>query len=394
MSRTVRGHVETSEGRGVGDGLHRRRHAPIAAGRAAAQGVSMSRPPDPAGPLSHDAAYKAMYRHPQAIRDLCRYLVTPHGPLGPETLAALDLSTVEKLPAEWVTADFRRRHSDQVWRIRFREAAEDAGARAWLLLLLEFQSRDDTDMALRILGYVVELYRDLEAQGVVRPGARRPPVLPVVIHNGESPWSAPMEVAELIALPEVPAQVRRDLAELQPSQRLHVVDFPRHRQDDLVPGNVVSLQMGFEHAEPSDYARLLPAVAELSDANLRRTVWEWAVRRARRDGLVLEEVDMEGTYFRSRIGENMRRATRAWFDEGRAEGVEEGLEQQRVLLGRLVARKFGAKASARVVALLAQIADPELLAEVGEGLLVCATETELVARVEAVIESKALPPGH
>ena len=117
-------------------------------------------------------------------------------------------------------------------------------AGAWLLLLLEFQSRADTDMALRTLGYVVELYRDLEAQGVVQPGTRRPPVLPVVIHNGESPWSAPVQVADLIALPRVPAQVRRDLRALQPSQRLHVVDFPRHRQDDLVPGNVVSLQIG------------------------------------------------------------------------------------------------------------------------------------------------------
>ena len=133
----------------------------------------------------------------------------------------------------------------------------------------------DTDMALRILGYVVELYRDLEAQGVVRPGTRRPPVLPVVVHNGESPWRAPVQVAELIALPRVPAQVRRDLRALQPSQRLHVVDFPRYRQDDLVPGNVVSLQIGFEHAGPSDYVRLLPAVGELEDARLRRTVWEW-----------------------------------------------------------------------------------------------------------------------
>ena len=135
---------------------------------------------------------------------------------------------------------------------------------------------------------------------------------------------------------------------------------------------------------------------------LRRTVYEWAVRRARRDGLVLEEVDMEGTYFRSRIGENMRRATRTWFAEGRAEGVtqgraegvEEGLEQQRMLLGRQVAMKFGEKASARVGPLLARIAAPGLLAEVGEGLLVCATEAEFVARVEAVIESKASPPGH
>lgn len=124
---------------------------------------------------------------------------------------------------------------------------------------------------------------------------------------------------------------------------------------------------------------------------LRRTVWEWAVRRARRDGLVLEEVDMEGTYFRSRIGENMRRATRTWFAEGRAEGVEEG---QRVLLGRQVAMKFGEKASARVGPLLARIADPGLLVDVGEGLLVCATEAEFVACVEAVIESKASPPGH
>ena len=118
----------------------------------------------------------------------------------------------------------------------------------------------------------------------------------------------------------------------------------------------------------------------------------------RRDGVDLEEVDVEGTYFRSRIGDNFRRATRAWFEEGRAEGVEEGLErgleQQRVLLGRQAATKFGAKASARVEPLLAQIADPALLVEIGEGLLVCATETELVARVEAIIESKALPSGH
>ena len=102
----------------------------------------------------------------------------------------------------------------------------------------------------------------------------------------------------------------------------------------------------------------------------------------------------------------MRRATRAWFaegraegrvegiEEGRAEGVKKGLAQQRALLARQAATKFGAKASARLAPLLARIADPERLAEIGEGLLVYATEAELVARVEAVIASKAPPPGH
>ena len=37
-----------------------------------------------------------MYRHPPSHPGPLRYLATPHGPLGPETLAALDLSTIEK----------------------------------------------------------------------------------------------------------------------------------------------------------------------------------------------------------------------------------------------------------------------------------------------------------
>lgn len=41
----------------------------------------------------------------------------------------------------------------------------------------------------------------------------------------------------------------------------------------MVPGNVVSLQIGFEYARPSDYESLLPAMAESMDAGLRRTVW-------------------------------------------------------------------------------------------------------------------------
>ena len=199
----------------------------------------------------------------------------------------------------------------------------------------------------------------------------------------------------------VPAAVRRDLASLQPAQRLHVVDFPTHRQDDLVPGNVVSLQIGFEYAQPEDYARLLPAVAELKDAGLRRTVWEWVALRARRQGMTLEEVDVEGTYFRSRIGDNFKRATQAWFaegveeglrrgreqglEQGREQGLEQGREQQRALLMRQVAAKFGADAPARVGPLLSRVADAASLAEVGEAVLVAATETELAARVEAVI---------
>jgi len=182
---------------------------------------------------------------------------------------------------------------------------------------------------------------------------------------------------------------------------VHVVDFPLHRREARVPRNVVSLQIGFKYAEPSDYARLLPAVAELEDAGLRRTVYEWVVRRARRHGMALEGLDVEGTYFRSRIGENMKRATQAWFAEGVEEGLrqgleqglDQGLEQQRALLMRLVTRKFGASASERVGPLLGRITDVAQLAEVGEALLVFATEPELMARVKALVTHETTLSG-
>ena len=76
-------------------------------------------------------------------------------------------------------------------------------------------------------------------------------------------------------------------------------------------------------------------------------------------------------------------------EEGLRRGREQGVEQQRALLVRQITTKFGAVAAQRVGPLLDRVAAPALLAEVGDALLVCATETELVARVEAVIASMA-----
>ena len=47
-----------------------------------------------------DAAYKAMYGHPEAILGLRRHLAAPDGPLDRSALDALDFGRIEKLPAE------------------------------------------------------------------------------------------------------------------------------------------------------------------------------------------------------------------------------------------------------------------------------------------------------
>ncbi len=344
----------------------------------------------------HDAAYKAMYGHPEAVHGLQPYLSAPNGPLSQSTLDGLDFQRLEKLPAEWVTTDFRRRHGDQVWRVPFRGAG---GPAAWLILLLEFQSEADASMTLRVLGYVWELWRAMEAQGALTPEAPRPPTLPVVIHNGAAPWRVPPRLADwtLAGLPDGP---RMDLAPLQPSIGLHVVDFAAHRGDDLIVGSLTSLQIGIEYAGPTDFARLLPALAELPGTRLRRTVYEWIRRRAHHHfGMELaplqEDEDMSVGVFRSRIDENMKRATEAWFadglkaglEQGLEQGLERGLEQQRSLLGRQAAAKFGAETAVRLTPLLAQAGDWATLAELGEVLLAADDEPQLLAQTKAAIAS-------
>ena len=79
-----------------------------------------------------------------------------------------------------------------------------------------------------------------------------------------------------------------------------------------------------------------------------------------------------------------------WFREGHEQGVKEGHEQgveqglahERALLRRLAASRFGAETAERLSGVLAGIADPEGLAEVGEWLVRCGTGSEFLARVD------------
>lgn len=195
--------------------------------------------------------------------------------------------------------------------------------------------------------------------GALTPEAPRPVTLPVVIHNGAAPWRVPRRLADwtLAGLPDAP---RTDLAPLQPSIGLHVVDFAAHRGDDLIAGSLTTLQQ--------------------------------------------EDEDMSVGVFRSRIDENMKRATEAWFadglkaglerglEQGLEQGLERGLEQQRSLLGRQAAAKFGAETAVRLTPLLAQAGDWATLAELGEVLLAAGDEPQLLAQTKAAIASSQQGP--
>ncbi|MBF0148230.1 MAG: Rpn family recombination-promoting nuclease/putative transposase, partial [Magnetococcales bacterium] len=135
----------------------------------------------------HDSGYKLLFSHPDMVRDLLQGFVKE------EWVEQLDFSSLEKVSGSYVADDLRDREDDVIWRVRW--------GKEWLFvyLLLEFQSAVDWIMSVRTDAYVMLLYQDLVKAGYVKRGDRLPPVLPVVLYNGKSAWTAAMDVSELIA---------------------------------------------------------------------------------------------------------------------------------------------------------------------------------------------------
>ena len=330
-----------------------------------------------------DAAYKRLFARPGMVRDLLR------GFAARDWSGSLDFDSLTPLPASYVSRDLQQRHGDLVWRIRF-------GGERWLylVLLLEFQSGVDRAMAVRMLTYSGLLYQRLVAEGVLREGGALPPVLPVVIYNGRSPWTAPSDVADLIAAGGA------TLSRYQPSQQYFLLDEGRVDGGALPSGNLVSALIALEtNRDRSRLPELLDTLIGLlraqDDEELTDAFNAWAAqvllpRRLQETASAplptLEEV-------RTMLEETVQEWTEQWvaqgIEQGRAQGIEQGRAEERAqgraeeraLLCRLAARKFDDDAGKQLAAALDDVTDPGRLAEVGEWIIECGTAAELLARL-------------
>ena len=165
----------------------------------------------------NDPIYKRLYAFPEMVEDLLRSLFPA------EMLGAVDWASLNRLPTEYVRDDLRRRRGDAVWRVEL-HSEDGRGDYLYILVLLEFQSTTDETMALRVLEYTAMLYRELLREDSAAPG-RLPPVLPVVLYNGDSRWRAATDARELVL------DAGPNLAPYQLCQR-HIVLDERHASAD------------------------------------------------------------------------------------------------------------------------------------------------------------------
>ena len=152
---------------------------------------------------------------------------------------------------------------------------------------------------------------------------------------------------------------------------------------------------------PSDLIEVVEVLREWlcgpEDDDLRRAFTDWVRRIAERLLPGGEKLAAEMTLedMRMTLVERVSEWPKQWVREGREQGMREGLEQgleqgiergraeERALLCRQAAVRFGTDTAERLSGVLAGIADPERLAEVGEWLVRCETGEALFARAES-----------
>jgi hypothetical protein len=268
----------------------------------------------------HDPGYKRLFAHREMVADLLA------GFIREPWVKEVELDTLERVSGTYVSDDFREREDDIIWRVRWR------GRWLYVYLLLESQSGVDRFMAVRILVYVGMLYQDLIRAKQLTPDGLLPPVLPVVLYNGEPDWTAALEVSELIE--SVPGGLER----YRPHIQYLLLEERRYQETELVAmQNLVAALFRLENSRaPEDIADVVAALIEwLKDpaqADLRRAFVGWlrqVLLPRRMPGTEIPELE-NLQEVRTMLAERVQEWTRQWEQQGVAK-----------VLTRQIERKFG-----------------------------------------------------
>ena len=270
----------------------------------------------------HDSHYKSLFSHKEMVRDLLQGFVEG------DWLKNADFDSLEQVNSDFVSERIPpvQRHEDMIWRLRVGDNW------IYLYLLLEFQSSSDRWMALRMLSYTALLWERLVKQGELAPRQMLPPVLPIVLYNGEKPWRATSSLDNLC----YPAP--RELQAFQPRMRYLLLDERSLLDKAQGMHNLAAAVFQLEFsATPADMRRVLQELAtwvEVSaPSSLQRSLYRFAVKWLRKhspDSYPAEMDSLEGNM--TMLAQRVEQWEKDIHQEGRQEGREIGRADALLLL--------------------------------------------------------------
>ena len=364
--------------------------------------------------MRHDEAYKAVYRVLSAFQQLMSGYVTDSFADAKEWFKYLDFERAELVPTEQITPDLARRYVDVLWRVPIVKGRL-AGRHIYVVVLVEFQSRVDRYMALRVQSAATRIYDHLLTDPNFKRTRYLAPILPIVVYNGTRRWTAPTRLRDLVRKGTLPTASDRDWAPGYTGDSYVVIDMGAYAGRELPAGNIMSLMIQTETMQELDEAipLLEESMRQLETPELdglQQQFLTWFYSVMERQGVdcdELKEVETvqnlakEGkihTLLDAHIREakakleaegqkrGLRRGLRRGLKRGRQEGLkrgrQEGLEQHRKQLQVEAKRRFGAATAEQLAACLAKVRDHGRLVAIGGWIVDCASGAELMDRLE------------
>jgi putative YhgA-like transposase len=282
----------------------------------------------------HDLSYRLFFSHARMVCDLLREM------MGEAWVELIDFSSAERVNASFVSEKRRNRESDVIWKFRRR----DGGEAVYVYVLLEFQSRPDRYMPVRLMTYTGLFYEHLIAEGRLGPSGQLPQVIPIVVYNGLGPWGTPLDLAELIERFDTSTEA------YLPRLRYKLIHEAAYDAEDL-GGKQSPVADLFRLERSRSWEEVKAGVAQLQahvgpeEPELRRAFAGWltevilprlgATSSAIPDRLTLEDLEPMLAERIDSWNEKLRKESR---QEGQREGRQEG--RQEALL-RLLEKRFG-----------------------------------------------------
>lgn len=132
----------------------------------------------------HDSGYRKLFSNKTIFKQLLETFVAQ------EWVKDIDFSSCKALNRTFVSNEYKERETDLIQEVNIK------GKKAFIYILIEFQSNVQKFMAVRVLHYITSLYiYYLENNKKVK---KIPAIFPIVLYNGDDKWTAPENISELI----------------------------------------------------------------------------------------------------------------------------------------------------------------------------------------------------
>ena len=137
-------------------------------------------------------------------------------------------------------------------------------------------------------------------------------------------------------------------------------------------------------------SRLAEQLAETADPEWAGEVGKWLLECESGSELLDRFENPSPNTCANKMAVELLEIYKEWSEQQRAEGQAEGRARGRAeIIRRMTTRKFDAGSASHLIGLLAEVPDPERVAEVGEWIIECEDGNELLQRVERLCATSA-----